>query len=104
MSARNGTGSSTIVCSQLPSCLSDLGPSICNTILVACLVLNCSFFLMVDFRSTVFNFCRIASRLCIIGALRSSVVYMCACPPVPLTLLPDVHFGGGHHGFAVFAV
>lgn len=59
---------------------------------------------MVDFRSTVFNFCRITSYLCIIGVLSSSVVYMCACTPVPLTLFPDVHFGGGCHGFAVFAV
>lgn len=59
---------------------------------------------MVDVRSTMFNFCRTASRLCLIGVLRSSVVSMCAYPPLPLTLFPDVHFGGGYHGLAVFAV
>jgi hypothetical protein len=51
----------------------------------------------------VFNFCRPASCLCVTGVLRSSVVYMCAYPPVPLTPLTDAHFGGGCHGFAVFA-
>lgn len=50
---------------------------------------------MVDFRSTVFNFCRVVSCLCIIGVLRSSVVYMRVYPPAPLTLFPDVHFGVG---------
>lgn len=59
---------------------------------------------MVDFRSTVFHFCRITSCLCIIGVLRSSVVYRTAYTSVPHTLFPDVHFGDGCHGFAVFAV
>lgn len=58
---------------------------------------------MVDFRSTVFNFCRITSFLYSVGVLHSSCVHACihSCSSHPF---PDGHFGGGCHGFAVFAV
>lgn len=59
---------------------------------------------MLSSRKAVFNFCRLASSLCIIGVLLSSAVEVCSFPAVPLPLLAGVHLGGGRHGFAGFTV